>query len=123
MTDPSIYDTDRGGVCLIDLAHSLGLETQAGIDALRVAFDCVRVLDSKQKDYGPKNIAAFGEYGVLVRVNDKVQRLINLAQPGKEPAHESVDDSWSDLTNYGLIAQMIRRGLWDREPKTKQKSN
>lgn len=33
---------------------------------------------NKQRDYGHSNITDFGEYGVLVRLNDKVCRLKNL---------------------------------------------
>ena len=71
-----------------------------------------RVLLAKQADYGPGNIAKFGELGVLVRASDKVERLTNLLQSGREPNHESLDDSWLDLANYGLIGLMVRRGLW-----------
>lgn len=67
----------------------------------------------KQRDYGPGNIDAFGELGVLVRVTDKQVRLRNLLydNPG-DPSNETLDDTWLDLANYGLIALMIRRGIW-----------
>ena len=69
---------------------------------------------SKQQDYGPGNITAFGEYGVLVRASDKFERLKNLLAPGSttEPQHESIDDSWKDWANYGIIALLLRRNLW-----------
>jgi len=76
----------------------------AGLRALMIA---------KQKDYGPGNIMAFGELGVLVRVNDKIERLKNLHKSGKEPKNESLDDSWRDLANYGIIALMLRRGIFN----------
>jgi len=80
-----------------------------------IARECVDLLIAKQKDYGPGNINAFGEYGVLVRVNDKVERLKHLLSPSGEnaPNNESIDDSWRDLTNYPIIAQMVRRGWWN----------
>ena len=49
---------------------------------------------NKQRDYGHSNITDFGEYGVLVRLNDKVCRLKNLLGNKKEPKNESIDDSW-----------------------------
>lgn len=67
---------------------------------------------SKQADYGPGNIAAFGELGVLVRASDKLERLKNLVMGNRTPNHESIDDAWLDLGNYGIIAQMVRRGWW-----------
>jgi hypothetical protein len=67
---------------------------------------------AKQRDYGPLNISKFGEYGVLVRSNDKLERLINLYNSGNNPANEPLDDSWLDLGNYSLIALMLRRDIW-----------
>ncbi len=73
----------------------------------------VALLVSKQRDYGKGNIAVFGEKGVLVRTSDKLERLKNLVWTDKAPLHESVDDTWRDIVNYGIIAQLVRRGQWD----------
>lgn len=66
---------------------------------------------NKQRDYGHSNINDFGEYGVLVRLNDKVCRLKNLLGK-KEPKNESIDDSWMDIANYSIIALMLRKGIF-----------
>jgi hypothetical protein len=98
-----------------DLAANLGLQTQAGFEALKIALANVQVLDKKQQDYGPGNISAFGEVGVLVRCNDKIERLKNLWNTGRlrnGTANESAEDSWLDLANYGIIATLVRRNLW-----------
>ncbi len=71
---------------------------------------------SKQSDYGSRNISDFGEFGVLVRANDKMARLRNLYNTGKSPQNESVDDSWIDLANYAVLAMMLRRGYFDLPP-------
>jgi hypothetical protein len=97
---------------LEEIARFLNLKTQAAINAFHIAVENIQLLDSKQLDYGPGNIAAFGELGVLVRSNDKIERLKNLHRTGKTAHNESADDSWMDLANYGLIAQLIRRNLW-----------
>ena len=94
------------------LADAYGIETNMGKEALRIAVDNVQLLDSKQRDYGSNNIAAFGEYGVLVRTWDKVSRLKNLLQNNNEPKHESIEDSWLDLANYAIIGVLCRRNLW-----------
>jgi len=70
------------------------------------------ILMCKQRDYGPGNIADFGEFGVLVRVNDKVARLKNLLSQGQRPENESIDDTWKDIANYAVIALMVKRGYW-----------
>ena len=81
------------------------------------ALDCIlaemrATMISKQADYGPGNIAAFGELGVLVRASDKLERLKHLITGNRTPNHESIDDAWLDLANYGIIAQMVRRDWW-----------
>ena len=80
-------------------------------------FDQAELFDSKQRDYGPMNIATFGEMGVVVRTNDKLARLVNLLFPGGQwnpntPANESIEDTYRDLSNYGIIALMCRAGEW-----------
>lgn len=73
------------------------------------------LLISKQRDYGPGNINnAYGGplNGLLVRMGDKWERLKNLLRFGKEPQHESIEDSFKDLANYCIIAMMVQRGKW-----------
>lgn len=89
----------------------LGLETEAGKQALRVALECVKLLDRKHADYGPGNIAAFGEFGLTVRLSDKIERLKNLVRM-ETPKNESLEDTYMDIANYGIIALMVRRNEW-----------
>lgn len=79
-----------------------------------VLADLRALMIRKQRDYGNENINAFGEFGVLVRANDKIARLRNMQGKATQPANESVDDSWSDLAGYAFIALMLRRGVWNR---------
>ena len=72
----------------------------------------IELFDKKQHDYGPGNIAKFGEYGVLVRTNDKLERLINLSKRDEDPINESVIDTWQDLSIYGAIARVVRNKEW-----------
>lgn len=89
----------------------LGLETETGKKALRVAFELVQLLDKKHQDYGPGNIAAFGEFGLMVRMSDKIERLKNLSKMAS-PKNESLEDTYMDIANYGIISLMVRRNLW-----------
>lgn len=70
----------------------------------------------KQSDYGPGNINAFGEYGILVRTNDKIERLKRLLNPNRKdaPVNESIEDTWMDTSIYSLIALLFRRGQWPK---------
>ena len=89
----------------------LELQTDMGVQAMKLALKFVKVLDEKQQDYGPDNITISGELGVIVRSQDKLCRLKHLL--GKETVNnESVSDSWMDLANYGLIGYMVHNGKW-----------
>ena len=77
----------------------------------------------KQKDYGPANISKFGIFGVIVRVSDKIERLINLHQKATQPdtypisvQNEPIEDSWTDLSVYGAIARVVNNDEWSKEP-------
>ena len=91
---------------------SLCLEEAMTLETLKVMMECAVLFDKKQHDYGPGNIAKFGEFGVLVRTNDKLERLINLNKRGDTPANESVMDTWQDLSVYGAIARVVKQGQW-----------
>lgn len=97
---------------LEDLANKLGLQTEMGKAALRVALENIKLLDRKQQDYGSGNIATFGEKGVLVRCVDKTERLKQLVWKSKTAKNETVFDSWQDLANYAVIAQLCNQGNW-----------
>jgi methionyl-tRNA formyltransferase len=92
---------------------ALGLKTEMAKEILKLALQNVVVFDKKQLDYGSGNIAAFMELGVLVRCNDKIERLKNLTRKGQmSPNNESIVDSWLDLANYGLIGALCNKGIW-----------
>jgi hypothetical protein len=78
--------------------------------------DLLKVLVDKQRDYGPKNISAAPGgpiNGLLVRMNDKIQRLINLTYDNpNDPANETIKDSYADLANYCVIAMMVLDNKW-----------
>ncbi len=80
--------------------------------ALAIATERVDLLCRKQNDYGPANISSMGYAGLLVRMNDKMERLKHLMLSGKEPDNEAVDDTLDDISNYALIWQMGKRGEW-----------
>ena len=78
----------------------------------------------KQMDYGPSNISMGTGIGdsvnkklastaLVIRINDKVQRLLNLVVSNDRDAqNEPVEDAFKDLSVYGIIAQIVRNGKW-----------
>ncbi len=78
----------------------------------------------KQMDYGPSNISMGTGVGeavnkklsttaLVIRINDKIQRLLNLVVSNDRDAqNEPVEDAFKDLSVYGIIAQIVRNGKW-----------
>jgi hypothetical protein len=81
---------------------------------------------SKQMDYGPSNIALGTQLkndnerhasltGIVIRINDKIQRLVNLVLIRRsKPRNESVVDTWNDIAVYSNIALIVDKGLWGK---------
>lgn len=70
----------------------------------------VKVVISKQHDYGTDNIAKFGHTGLQVRLHDKVARLANLVSKGSAAKNESLEDTWRDIVGYSIVGLM-----WENE--------
>lgn len=77
------------------------------------------VLIEKQYAYGPYNIARppsgiEPQTALLVRLNDKIQRLGTLLASGttNPSGTEARADSWLDVSGYGSIGSLIELGLW-----------
>lgn len=78
----------------------------------------------KQRNYGPGNISVgtslqtkqdikLSLTGLWFRINDKIQRLKQLVVLGQpDEVGESVQDTYQDLSVYGIIAQLVQRGKW-----------
>ena len=112
--DLAIIDAVPG--VLTSTAEALHIKTLVGREALRVALANVILIDRKQQDYGSGNIAKFGEFGCIVRMSDKFERVVNLMKHRRgKPVNESILDSYRDFSNYGILATLVALGLWPRE--------
>ncbi len=80
----------------------------------------------KQHDYGQHNITLgmdlsdpdnrhMSVTAIIIRINDKVQRLFNLVLRRKvEAQNEPIEDAFKDLSVYGIIAQIVSSGKWGK---------
>ena len=80
----------------------------------------------KQRNYGPGNISVGTQLltdedvklaltGLFFRKNDKIQRikqLVVLGQP--DEVGEAIQDTYEDLSVYGIIAQLVQSGKWSK---------
>ena len=109
-------DLDAVSQADVDMLHdSLALFTEQSKEFLRYALANARLFDRKQLDYGPKNISAFGSFGCIVRMGDKLGRLSNLFMNRKRKVvNESITDSLRDISNYSVIALLWEDGKWQK---------
>lgn len=78
---------------------------------LDVLSDISDTLIKKQLDYGPNAIKRFGMEGIVIRMSDKMERLINLIELKKDPTvDESIEDTLFDLAGYAVIGLMYLEG-------------
>ena len=74
----------------------------------------------KQLKYGPTNISSMGKPGLVVRLNDKIQRLKRFVLEDIQGDVEgSEEDAWFDVAGYALIGIMVNRGWWPECPPDK----
>ena len=82
---------------------------------------------AKMMDYGISNISLGSTLeeeediqlsltGIWLRCNDKINRLKNmLKRNGKNYVQgEAMIDSFIDISNYGIIAQLVLKGKWKK---------
>lgn len=79
----------------------------------------------KNADYSPANILGTGEIGIIVRMWDKMARLMNLLgfdievsfikyKTPIEAKNESIDDTLIDMAVYSIIGLLYRKGKWGK---------
>lgn len=90
----------------------------------RIMQEQYELFCAKQMNYGPSNIAVgtslstsddikLSLTGLWFRINDKIQRLKQLIIFNtKNGVGESVQDSFQDLSVYGIIAQIVINNKW-----------
>ena len=90
----------------------------------RLMFTQYELFCLKQSNYGPNNISVGTKLetaedkklsltGLWFRMNDKIQRLKQLVVLSKEDSvGESIEDTFQDLSVYGIIAQIVSNGKW-----------
>jgi len=79
----------------------------------------------KHLDYGMHNITAgtslqtkdeteFAMTGLWYRLSDKINRWKNIIITKRKTQNETLIDTFQDITNYGIIAQLVEKGLWKK---------
>ena len=88
-----------------------------------IADDQFELFAKKHLDYGMGNVSAgtqlvndeekeFAMTGLWYRLSDKINRWKNMILTGRKAQNETLIDTFQDITNYGIISQIVFKGLW-----------
>jgi len=96
-----------------DRAYKLWCKKQNdyGDSNIRLGLD----LDSSSSEHSQNNRLA--QLGVIIRMNDKISRLINLYKKDMEESsavRESIEDTATDLMNYANMLMVLRANKWGK---------
>jgi hypothetical protein len=72
-----------------------------------IQADALALFTKKNKDYGDA-FAKYGVIGVLMRIEDKIQRALSITKNGVQLVNdEGLRDTLLDLHNYAAMALML----------------
>ena len=92
----------------------------------RIFFTQYEIFCAKMDGYGTENISLGTKLeteedikmsltGLWFRMNDKINRLKQLVVKGNiDQVGESIDDTYQDLSVYGIICQLVKNGKWGK---------
>lgn len=92
----------------------------------RIFFTQYETFCAKMDGYGTGNISLGTKLeteedikmsltGLWFRMNDKINRLKQLVVKGNiDQVGESIDDTYQDLSVYGIICQLVKNGKWGK---------
>lgn len=92
---------------------------------MAIVEEQLELFSKKHLDYGMSNIAAgtqlstedersFALSGLWYRMSDKINRWKNLIVSSRGPQNETLIDTFQDLSNYAIIAQLVKKDLWKK---------
>ena len=91
----------------------------------QIVLEQYELFAKKHLDYGMSNISAgtqlsnndekeFALTGLWYRLSDKINRWKNMIINKRKANNEPLTDTYQDIVNYGIIAQLVERGLWKK---------
>ena len=116
LTNKDIYGTDNTAVQLIEQQYPKTTDEFKRLQKQQYELFC-----QKQMDYGPSNISVGTDLatkadvklsltGLWFRMNDKIQRIKNLLMTNQKVNNEPMEDSFLDVSNYGIMATIVKNG-------------
>ena len=123
MSDREIMDAKRPPSAIETLEKEYPTIYNAYKEIMDEQFE---MFAKKHLDYGMGNVSAgtqlvneeekeFAMTGLWYRLSDKINRWKNMILTGRKAQNETLIDTFQDITNYGIIAQLVKRGLWKND--------
>ena len=120
LSNKDIYGTDNTAVQLIEQQYPKTTDEFKRLQQEQYELFC-----KKQMDYGPSNISVgtnliteeevkMSLTGLWFRMNDKIQRIKNLLMNNQKINNEPLEDSFLDVSNYGIMATIVKNGKWGK---------
>jgi len=92
---------------------------------MAVMEEQMELFAKKHLDYGMHNITAgtslaneeersFALTGLWYRMSDKINRWKNLIISNRGVNNEPLSDTFQDICNYAIIAQLVEKGQWKK---------
>ena len=123
---------------IMNAQHGIDPSQKKAIDTLREEYPVIyqgykdiideqfELFAKKHLDYGMHNVSAgtnletaqekeFAMTGLWYRLSDKINRWKNMIISGRKAENETLIDTFQDITNYGIISQLVSRGMWTTE--------
>lgn len=115
--DPSIIKTQK---CVLAMEAEYPEMTSMFKDIQQEQYE---LFCRKQQDYGSSNIAVGTQLknadevnlsltGIWFRMSDKISRIKNLLLKNHTPNNEAITDSYLDVSNYGIMAMIVKAKKW-----------
>ena len=127
MTVEVAYGNANGDEPIIDVITEMEREWPEMTEEFkRIQKEQYELFLHKQHDYGPGNISVGTQLqtpeeinlsltGLWFRINDKCQRLKTMLMGGRKSAvDEPLEDAYLDISNYGIMATIVRNGKWGK---------
>jgi hypothetical protein len=127
MSDREIMNAKKGALGITKKPSEILAEEYPNIynGYMDIMEQQLELFSKKHLDYGMGNISAgtgldneeernFALTGLWYRISDKVNRWKNMIITKRDPQNETLIDTFQDLTNYGIIAQLVASDRWKK---------
>ena len=119
-TDYKEYSKNKRGGIKPNNYNPKPKSTTLASDLDKLTAELRTLLLKKQSDYGSQSISTSPGgplSGIIVRIHDKVSRIVNIVFNKKSIRNESLIDTFLDIAGYCLIAVLVLQDKWGKNEK------